>query len=88
MHSLPQDASRTVEASVLASKLGLSLPTTDDRRAFITQCAWKSLLTQQHDVNCDPGSFTLERCWILLHPNKPGASQQLFIGCAVPTVEL
>ena len=36
LHSLPQDDSSKVEASVLASKLGLSLPTTDHRQGSNT----------------------------------------------------
>ena len=89
MHSLPQDASSKVEASVLASKLGLSLPTTDDRQASnMFNVLGHQCFQQQHIADYGSGSSMLGRFWILLHLAKPGVSQQLSIGCAAPIVEL
>lgn len=72
MHSLPQNGSGRVEASLLADKLGLSLPTTDDRQA----CCFSVLISVR---NSKVMSFTFREFHVgaLLSPAAPQTTWSL-----------
>ncbi len=79
VHDLPLDASHPLKSSKLASKLGLMLPTTDDRWALI--CLYHSVLDPSSNLvtSCATQAVLCGRCprpWYPSQNMDPASNRQ------------